>query len=392
MTHLLLAVIYLSFISLGLPDSVLGAAWPAMYPELSVPISCAGVVSMIIAAGTVVSSLMSDRLTARFGTGKITAVSVAVTAVSLFGFSMSSAFWMLCLWAVPYGLGAGSVDASLNNYVALHYQSRHMSWLHCMWGIGAATGPAVIGYVLTNGQSWKSGYRFISLMQIVLTVILVCTLPLWKKRKTAQAENGKPIRPLTLRATVSLPGAKAIMAAFFCYSVIEQTTMLWASSYLVLCKSLSAETAASLSGLFFAGITVGRAASGFLTFRFSDSAMIRIGEGTIAVGILLLLLPFGSTISLVGFVLIGLGCAPIYPSIIHSTPTHFGEEHSQAMVGVEMASSYIGTCLMPPLFGVLATFLGHAFFPFYLLIALTMMVLFYERLRRVYIRNKRESA
>ena len=382
MVHLLLAVIYLSFISLGLPDSLLGSAWPSMYGELGVPVSYAGAISMIIAIGTVVSSLQSDRLTRKLGAGRVTAISVAMTAAALFGFSVSHSFWLLCLWAVPYGLGAGSVDAALNNYVALHYASRHMSWLHCMWGLGATIGPYVMGIALTGGAGWNMGYRYISLLQIGLTAILFLSLPLWHPRESAGEEDGAA-EALTLRKILAIPGAKSVMVTFFCYCALEQTSILWASSYLALYKGVPAETAAKYGSLFFIGITVGRALSGFITMKLSDGQMVRLGQGITAVGIAALLLPLGETVSLAGLVLIGLGCAPIYPCVIHSTPEHFGADKSQAVIGVQMASAYIGTSLMPPLFGLIATHTSIALLPVYLAAILIVMVLTHESLLRI---------
>ena len=329
MFHLLLSVIYLAFISLGLPDALLGSAWPSMYPAFHVPVSYAGIISMIIAAGTVISSLQSDRLTKKLGTGKITAISVATTAVALFGFSVSHSFIALCLWAAPYGLGGGSVDAALNNYVALHYESRHMSWLHCMWGVGASIGPYIMGYALSNKQGWSMGYRYISIFQIGLTAILIISLPLWKqfhkKEHVGQSASGSgnTLPVLTLKQIFQIPGAREILFAFFCYSAVEQTSSLWASSYLVLHLGYSSEKAAGFASLFFIGITVGRGISGFITFKLNDSQMIHLGEGIILLGVLAMLLPLGKTVALAGLILIGLGCAPIYPSIIHSTPAHF---------------------------------------------------------------------
>lgn len=389
MIQLLLAVIYISFISLGLPDSLLGSAWPVMYPEFDVPVSYAGIISMIIAAGTVVSSLQSDRLTKRFGTGKVTAFSVATTAVALLGFSVSHSFLWLCVWAIPYGLGAGSVDASLNNYVALHYASRHMSWLHCMWGLGASVGPYVMSWALTGGQGWNMGYRYIGLFQVVLTSILFFSLPLWKKppeynenvdnsvKKSAHTET----RPLTLREIIRIPGAKEVMICFFCYCALEQTAGLWASSYLVLHRGIDGETAASYASLFYLGITAGRALSGFLTMKINDKNMVRLGNAIILLGILVLLLPVGgSFLSLLGLILVGLGCAPVYPCIIHSTPAHFGADKSQAIIGVQMASAYVGTCLMPPLFGILARSISITLYPIFLSALLVLMFCMHELL------------
>ena len=355
MVHLLLVVIYLAFISLGLPDSLLGSAWPMMYQEFEVPVSYAGIIAMIIAAGTIVSSLLSDRLTRKLGPGMVTALSVALTAFSLFGFSVSNSFILLCILAIPYGLGAGSVDAALNNYVALHYDSHHMSWLHCMWGLGASIGPYIMSYALIGGKPWNTGYQYVSYIQIGLTFIIFLSLPLWKKRpvvagvadssvdgpsesemisadtaeralsKTGAADAGvnPSDKPLTLREIYTIPGAKQILITFFCYCALETTCALWASSYLVLSKGIDAETAAALASLFYIGITVGRAISGFLTFKFNDIQMVRMGECVIGLGILTVLLPFGEMGAMVGLVLIGLGCAPIYPCIIHSTPVYF---------------------------------------------------------------------
>lgn len=380
MFQLLLAIIYLAFISLGLPDSLLGAAWPSMYPEFQVPVSYAGIISMVIALGTVISSLMSDRLTKRLGAGLVTAISVAMTALALFGFSFSHSFWMLILWSIPYGLGAGSVDAALNNYVALHYKSRHMSWLHCMWGVGASAGPYIMGFALSHGQNWNGGYRYIGILQVILTFILFISLPLWKKEKkdAASESDATSDHILTLREIFAIPGAKSVMLMFFCYSAIEQTSGLWASSYLVLHKGVAPETAATFASLFYIGITIGRAISGFITMKLNDTQMIRLGQGIILLGVLALFLPLGSTISLIGFILIGLGCAPIYPCIIHSTPDHFGADRSQAIIGVQMASAYVGTCLMPPVFGLIANNITVALLPAYLILFLVLLSVMHE--------------
>ena len=380
MVSLLLPVIYLAFISLGLPDALLGAAWPSMYLGLGAGLSWAGMISMIISAGTVVSSLASDALTARLGPGRVTAISVGTTAAALFGFSTCTAFWQLCLWAVPYGLGAGSVDAALNNYVALHYESRHMSWLHCMWGVGTTIGPVVMGTALSGGLSWNSGYRYIALFQIALTVVLFCSLPLWHKRPDA-APDGTVPKALTLPQVFALPGAKEVMLCFFCYCALETTAGLWASSYLTLVRQVPAQTAASFASLFYIGITVGRGVCGFLTLKLSDDQMIRLGFAVLGVGIAALL-PGAQVFALAGLVLVGLGCAPIYPSVIHATPAHFGAQNSQAVIGIQMSSAYVGNLAMPPLFGLLANNITPALFPFYLLVFLVLMALMHRQLVR----------
>ena len=381
MIHLLLAIIYLSFISLGLPDALLGAAWPNIYVDLQTSVSYAGIIFMIISAGTVVSSLMSDRLTYYLGTGKLTAISVGMTAIALFGFSTSNSFLMLCLWAVPYGLGAGSVDASLNNYVALHYEGYHMSWLHCMWGVGATVGPYVMGYMLSGGHSWTSGYRIIAMLQVGLTLVLFLSLPLWKERRNVKnGEEAATGEVLSLGEVLKIPGVKEIMVTFFCYCALEQTTGLWASSYLVMYKGVDPDMAASFASMFFIGITVGRAVNGFMTLKFNDNQLIRLGQMIVAAGILAMLLPLGNTVSLVGFVLIGLGCAPIYPCIIHSTPENFGADKSQAVIGVQMASAYVGNIVMPPLFGVIAEHITIWLLPVYLFVILLFMYFMHKKM------------
>ena len=383
MFSLLLAIIYLSFISLGLPDSLLGSAWPAMYPQLGVPVSYSGIVFMIISVGTIISSLQSDRLTRRLGTGKVTAFSVAMTAAALLGFSVSHEFWQLCLWAVPYGLGAGSVDASLNNYVALHYESRHMSWLHCMWGVGAAAGPYIMGRVITGGGTWNGGYRCIALIQIALTAVLLLSLPLWKGRPQAEnAAGAADAKSLSVREAVKISGVKNVLICFFCYCALEQTTGLWASSYLTLYKGVPAETAASYASMFFIGITAGRALNGFAAMKLNDVQMVRMGELIIACGVAVMFLPLGAGVSLAGLVIIGLGCAPVYPCLIHATPEHFGADRSQAVIGIQMACAYVGTSLMPPLFGLIAGHITVALLPVYLLVLLALMSVMHEGLIR----------
>ncbi|MBQ7875205.1 MAG: MFS transporter [Oscillospiraceae bacterium] len=381
MASLLLAIIYISFISLGLPDALLGGAWPTMHAEFGVPVSYAGIISMIICMGTIVSSLLSDRLTKRFGTGKVTAVSVALTAAALFGFSVSDSFGMLCVLAVPYGLGAGGVDASINNYAAIHYASRHMSWLHCMWGIGAAAGPYILGAAMTGG-SWGTGYRWVAFLQVILTAVLFISLPLWKKN-AASEEPERAEKALSLKEIFAIPGAKEVMAAFFCYCALESTAGLWASSYLVMEYGVSEEAAASLASLFYIGITAGRGASGFLTYKLCDKNMIRLGQGIIAFGALAMLLHSGEKTAMAGLILVGLGCAPVYPCIIHSTPAHFGADRSQAIIGVQMACAYIGSCFMPPLFGLAANHISASLLPVFLIVLLFIMMFAMERLNKI---------
>lgn len=379
MVSLLLAVIYLAFISLGLPDSLLGSAWPVMHVELGAPLSAMGAVTMIISAGTVVSSLASDLLTRKFGTGLVTAVSVLLTAGAMIGFSFAGAFWVLCLIAVPYGLGAGGVDAALNNYVALHYQSRHMSWLHCFWGVGTIVSPFIMSACLTGAQGWAGGYRIVSYIQFALVAVLFCSLPLWKK--PASQELSK--KPLTLPQTLRLKGVAFILFGFFAYSAVEATAMNWASSYLTEYRGVSAERAAMFASLFFIGITAGRFLSGFVSEKLGDRTLIRVGVGVIVVGIVLIALPVRTDgCALAGFVVVGLGCAPVYPSIIHATPSNFGAENSQAVIGVEMASAYIGTTFMPPLFGLIAEYIDIGLLPLFMAFFAVLLFCMTELLNR----------
>ncbi|HIX09358.1 MAG TPA: MFS transporter [Firmicutes bacterium] len=380
MASLLLAVIYLAFIGLGLPDSLLGSGWPVMHTELGAPISAMGLVSMIIAAGTVVSSLASDFLTRKLGTGLVTFISVLMTAGAMLGFSFAGAFWVLCIIAVPYGLGAGGVDAALNNYVALHYKSRHMSWLHCFWGMGALISPFIMSAAITGGAGWQGGYSLVSYVQFGLCAVLLFSLPLWKKRAAPEAGGGKP---LTLPQTLRLRGVVFILVAFFCYSAVEATAMQWASSYFTEHRQVSAELAAMLGSLFYIGITAGRLVSGFVSEKLGDKRLIRIGIAVMMAGIVLLALPFDTyAVAVAGFLIIGFGCAPVYPSIIHSTPANFGAENSQAVIGVEMAFAYIGTTFMPPLFGLIAQYADIAFLPLYLAVFAVFLLCMTELLNR----------
>lgn len=381
MFGLLIAVIYLSFISLGLPDSLLGSAWPVMRSGMNVPLSYAGIISTVICLGTITSSLLSDRLTKWLGTGLVTAISVTMTAVALFLFSVSSQFWHLIVFAVPYGLGAGGVDASLNNYVALHLKARHMSWLHCMWGVGAAVSPYIMGYAITGGTGWNQGYFIVAVIQICLSAVLFISLPLWKKcakSTSGEEEKAEKTAPLKLREVVKIKGAVTCFFCFFCYCALEQTTMLWASSYMISHNGITAENAAVYASLFFIGITAGRGINGFLTLKFGDKALIRTGLALITAGVALIIVPHVRALTVAGLIIIGLGCAPVYPCIIHMTPALFGETKSQAMIGVQMACAYTGSCVAPPLFGLLANHVTARLLPAYLSVFLVLMIIMHE--------------
>ena len=409
MFSILLLMIYLSFVSLGLPDALLGSAWPIMYQEFAVPVSYSGTVFMIICGGTILSSLNSEKLNRRFGTGKITAISVFLTAIALFGFSISHSFLMPCLFAIPYGLGAGSVDAALNHYVALHYSSRHMSWLHCMWGLGASVGPYIMGFVLQRGEPWNRGYLIVSIIQFILAIILFCSLSLWKKNPEELKENsanapgameGKATsdgaeapkqKALSLKEVFAIPGAKESLASFYGYCALEQTVGLWAGSFMVLALGMEEKLAASYVALFYFGITFGRFLSGFFTMKWKDEQMVLGGSAIVFFGIFLLFTPWSKAMVLPALILIGLGCAPVYPSVIHSTPYNFGVEHSSALIGAQMASAYVGTLIMPPFFGVLGRSFSMKLFPYYSMFLLLFMVFTYRRMLQVTKKARREK-
>ncbi|MEG1380688.1 MAG: MFS transporter [Ruthenibacterium sp.] len=382
MFTVLLVLIYIAFISLGLPDALLGSAWPSIYPQFDVPVSYAGLVMMVISFGTIVSSLYSDKLIRRLGTGTVTALSVGLTALALFGFSNAHSFLPLLLWAIPYGLGAGSVDAALNNFVALHYKARHMSWLHCFWGVGASLGPYIMGFCLTRHLGWNSGYRTIFFIQLLLTAALIFSLPLWKKRVEKADEPQKTAKNLRLKDVLQLAGAKPALLAFFCYCGVETTAGLWGSTYLVLARGMAADAAAQWTALFYLGITVGRFLCGFVTMKMTDESMVRLGQGVGFVGILMLMLPLPINITVIGFALFGMGCAPIFPSLLHATPAHFGEDASQSIMGIQMAAAHLGNICMPPIIGFLAQKISIHLYPVLLLALLILMIVMTETLNR----------
>ncbi len=402
MYSLLLAIIYIAFISLGLPDSLIGSGWPVMHRDLDVPIAFAGIVTMIIAAGTILASLASERVTRRFGAGAVTAVSVAMTAAALFGFSVSDSFWMPCLWAIPYGLGAGAVDAALNNYVALHYAARHMNWLHSFWGLGASISPFIMSYALTAELGWTSAYLIIAITQAALTFVLIVSLPLWGKVNPvaphADADDdadasGRGTPHVPLAQALRIPGVVLILVAFFAYCGLESTAILWASTYLVTERSVDTATAAAFGSLFLLGITAGRFLAGFFADRVGDRQLIRGGFATVGIGVVLLALPVPTDfLALAGLVLAGLGCAPIYPAIIHSTPVNFGRRNSQAIIGIQMAAAYTGSTLAPPLLGVLSTWLGMWIFPLFLALLVALGIVMSERLNGMMRRREARAA
>ncbi len=381
MVSLLLAIIYISFISLGLPDAVLGSAWPVVSEEFSVPVSSMGIVTIIISAGTVISSLNSSKLISKLGVHKVTAFSVLVTAISLLGFSASPNLLILCLWAVPYGLGAGSVDTALNNYVAINFESKHMSWLHCMWGAGATLGPYIMGMALTNNLSFRVGYVILFVIQAALSVVIFISSPIWKRKSGSENDLGlkeEETVSLSMKEVFSIKGVKQIAFAFFCFCAVEQITGLWASSYLVYNRGVSPEIAAGFAALFYLGITIGRGICGFFAMRYNDKQMIRTGSIIMAIGVAVLFMNSNEIMAFVGISLIGFGSSPVFPCLIHSTPYNFGAKNSQAITGVQMASAYTGTLIMPAIFGVVGREISFSLYPVFIGLFVIIMLLMYE--------------
>ena len=377
---MLLVIIYLSFISLGLPDSLLGSAWPTMVSELNAPLWGAGILQMTTSLCTIISSLNSARLIRRFGTGRLTAISCALTATALLGMSLVPHYAFLLLLSIPLGLGAGAVDAAINNYVALHCEPRHMNWLHCFWGVGTIISPMVMSAVLAAGMRWTAGYRGVSAMQLALSIVLFSTLKLWQD---ASAQNGeKEAKVLTVRQVLSLPGAKQGLLNFTCYCAVESTFMLWSATYLVMVRGMDAARAASMGGLFFIGITAGRGISGFISMKLRPRQMVRLGQTLMAAAGVLLLVP-GTAVTLAGILLMGLGCAPVYPNIVQDTPRNYGAENSQAVIGVQMAFAYIGSLFMPTIFGWLAELLGYGILPVFALALTAMMIVLFGSQQRI---------
>ncbi|WP_391122725.1 MFS transporter [Psychrobacillus sp. L3] len=386
MATFFLVIIYLAFISLGLPDSLLGVAWPVMQLEFKAPLETAGYLFMTIAGGTIISSLASGKILKRFGTGNVTFVSCLMTAGALLGFAFAPSFVWLIICAIPLGLGAGSVDAGLNNYVATHYKAHHMSWLHCFWGVGATISPIIMAHSISEQNSWRQGYFVIAGIQFALVVILFFTLPLWNKvaknnnktpnekfeeSKSALNNNTKPLQ---------IRGVKLALISFLFYCGVEATMGLWGSSFLVNVKEIPVAVAAKWVSFYFAGITIGRFIAGFITLKVSNRTIIRVGQITALAGAGLLLLPLPSSFSLVGFIMIGLGLAPIFPSMLHETPARFGKEHSQTIMGYQMAVAYTGTTFIPPLLGFGASHLTIGIFPLFLVLFAAAMLLGSEKL------------
>ena len=380
----LLVIIYIAFISLGLPDSILGSAWPSIYGDIGVEVSAQGILSMITAGGTIISSFLSGKVIRRFGTGVVTGVSVLLTALALFGYSLSGSIYMLCICAMPLGLGAGSVDVALNNFVANHYEARHMSWLHCFWGVGATLGPIIISLYIDKNGGWQDGYRTIALLQLALVVVLFLSIPLWRKVERKEEVKGENIQKgISFQELINIKGVKAVLIALFSYIALEASTGFWGASFLVLSRGISEEKAAQWISLFYMGITLGRFVSGFLTIKLKSRELINLGLVIIALGVAALVLPLPASLLPIAFLFIGTGCAPIYPSILHATPENFGKDVSQSLMGVQMGFAYIGSTFMPPLCGLIIGRISPKLYPYYLLIFLISMFIMLTRLYKI---------
>lgn len=380
-TTLLIIIIYIAFISLGLPDSMLGAAWPTIRVELSLPVAGAGLISMIISGGTIVSSMASGKFISKLGTAKLTLISVFMTAIALLGFSFGKNYLWLCMMAIPLGLGAGAVDAALNNFVALHFSARHMNWLHCFWGIGATLGPIIMSVVISQSGLWQKGYLIVAIIQISLVIILLISLPLWKlfredgQEDTIVEDNNQPI--------LRLQGIRPALLGFFCYCALESTAGLWGASYLVQAKGIAADIAAGWISVYYLGITIGRFLNGFITAKFSNPVLIRNGQLIIGIGAILLLFFNQPFINLVGLVFIGMGCAPIYPSMLHETPVRFGKNNSSKVMGLQMAFAYMGATFMPPILGLIMDKAGIQLYPVFIFVLLIIMVIGSEKINKI---------
>ncbi|WP_046173573.1 MFS transporter [Domibacillus indicus] len=386
----LLVIIYLASISIELPDSLLGAAWPVMQPDFGASIETAGFLFMVVSGGTIISSLASGKILERFGTGNVTFVSCLMTAGALLGFYFAPSLVWLMICAIPLGLGAGAVDAGLNNFVAIHYKAHYMSWLHCFWGVGATLGPVIMAQFISGQHAWRSGYLAIAGLQFALVALLFFTLPLWNRgakngpiasnekpedsKAAFYSEDSKHVKPLQIK------GVKLALVSFLFYCGVEATVGLWGSSFLVNVKDLPAAAAAQWVSLYYAGITIGRFITGFITFKMRNRTLIRMGQIIALAGAALLFLPLPPTFSLAGFIMVGFGLAPIFPCMLHETPIRFGKKHSQTIMGYQMAVAYTGSTFIPPLLGFIASHSTIEIFPFCIVVFVAIMFLSSEKL------------
>ncbi|VEU82257.1 MFS transporter [Acholeplasma hippikon] len=380
MASILLVIIYIAFISLGLPDSLLGSAWPVIYKDLNIPISSMGMLTMLISFGTITSSLFASKLNHKFGSGLVTSISVFLTAIAMFGFSISNSLLMLSLFAFPYGFGAGAIDSTLNNYVSLHYKKKHMNFLHAFWGIGTLVGPFAMSYAISNKLGWQKGYEVVAMIQLVISLIVFGSLFMWKKQREEQQNEQEH---LNIFQVLKIKHIKYLMFAFLLYTGFEATMFNWVSTYLVKDKGISEDLGALLASIFFIGMTVGRIISGILSNKVKSKHIIRIGFLLIITGMIVILFSFiYYQVAVLGIIIAGLGAAPIFPSIIHRTPSLFDRKKSQAIISIEMFFAYSGVVLMPAIFGLIANYVTIQSLPLYILIIIIISFILLETLNK----------
>lgn len=388
MATALLIIIYIAFIGLGIPDSLFGTAWPAIYSEFELPISFGSFVTIIISCGTVLSSVISSKIISRLGTNKVSAYSTLLTALALLGFSFAPNLWVMCFWAIILGIGAGAIDVALNNYVAIHYSATHMSFLHCFYGVGVSVSPYILSLVIAGNFGWRGGYRIAFAIQLIITLLLFLSLPLWRKAHGGENESEENThKDLSFGSVLKIPGVKMMCSLFIASCAIECTCGGWGSTFLVEYKHLPAEKAAQIIMIYYIGMTLGRFLSGVLAAKLHSWKIIKLGQIVLGLALLLLILPGGVYLCVLGMFLIGLGNGPLFPNFNYLTPENFGSDISQSVIGIQMASAYIGIMLAPTLCGLLGQVFGMVIFPYYLIVFYAIMIPVTIRIKTVLKRN-----
>lgn len=388
MATALLIIIYIAFIGLGIPDSLFGTAWPAIYSEFELPISFGSFVTIIISCGTVLSSVISSKIISRLGTNKVSAYSTLLTALALLGFSFAPNLWVMCFWAIILGIGAGAIDVALNNYVAIHYSATHMSFLHCFYGVGVSVSPYILSLVIAGNFGWRGGYRIAFAIQLIITLLLFLSLPLWRKAHGGENESEENThKDLSFGSVLKIPGVKMMCSLFIASCAIECTCGGWGSTFLVEYKHLPAEKAAQIIMIYYIGMTLGRFLSGVLAAKLHSWKIIKLGQIVLGLALLLLILPGGVYLCALGMFLIGLGNGPLFPNFNYLTPENFGSDISQSVIGIQMASAYIGIMIAPTLCGLLGQVFGMVIFPFYLIVFYAIMIPVTIRIKTVLKRN-----
>ena len=388
MATALLIIIYIAFIGLGIPDSLFGTAWPAIYSEFELPISFGSFVTIIISCGTVLSSVISSKIISRLGTNKVSAYSTLLTALALLGFSFAPNLWVMCFWAIMLGIGAGAIDVALNNYVAIHYSATHMSFLHCFYGVGVSVSPYILSLVIAGNFGWRGGYRIAFAIQLIITLLLFLSLPLWRKAHGSENESEENThKDLSFGSVLKIRGVKMMCSLFIASCAIECTCGGWGSTFLVEYKHLPAEKAAQIIMIYYIGMTLGRFLSGVLAAKLHSWKIIKLGQIVLGLALLLLILPGGVYLCALGMFLIGLGNGPLFPNFNYLTPENFGSDISQSVIGIQMASAYIGIMVAPAVCGLLGQVFGMVIFPFYLIVFYAIMIPVTIRIKTVLKRN-----